>query len=92
MVISQYLLIGKKPQVVSGFNSNPNVKNAWRIFGRVFQQNSFMWQFFILGTSIFMYYIIYTPILTIYKANNTHRTYQAAITKEKAHKKKLREQ
>jgi hypothetical protein len=87
-----YLFSGKKPQVVSVFNSNPNVKNAWRIFGRIFQQNSFMWQIFIFGMSVLMYYTIYTPFLTMYQANNSHRTYQAAIAKEKAHKKKLKEQ
>ena len=86
------LFLGKKAQVVSVFNSNPNVKNAWRIFGRVFQQNSFMWQIFIFGLSVVMYYTIYTPILSIYQANNSHRTYQYAITKEKEHKKKLKEQ
>ena len=38
-----------------------------------------------------MYYAIYTPFVSLYQSNNAHRTYDAAITKERAHKKKLKE-
>ena len=31
-------------------------------------------------------------MVSLYKANNKHRTYEAAIAKEKAHKRKLKEQ
>jgi hypothetical protein len=86
------LSIGRKPQVVSIFNSNPAVKQGWRLFARVFQQNSFMWQAFICGLSIAIYFFFYSPMVSLYKANNKHRTYEAAIAKEKAHKRKLKEQ
>lgn len=84
------LISGRQPQVISGFNANPNVKSAWRVFARVFQHNSWMWQVFIFGLAFTMYYAIYTPFVAIYQSNNKHRTYEAAIAKEKAHKKKLR--
>ena len=67
--------------MVSGFNANPNVKAGWRLFGKVFQNNAWMWQVFIVGMSAFMYYSIYVPILTIYQSNNTHRTFDAAVAK-----------
>jgi hypothetical protein len=51
-----------------------------------------MWQIFIFGLSFTMYYAIYIPFVGVYQANNSHRTYKAAIAKEKAHKKKLKEQ
>jgi hypothetical protein len=38
-----------------------------------------------------MWAAFYYPVLSVYQANNTHRGYDAAMTKEKAHKKKLRE-
>jgi hypothetical protein len=38
-----------------------------------------------------MYYAIYTPFVTIYQTNNAHRTYEAAMIKERAHKKKLKD-
>jgi hypothetical protein len=82
---------GKGTQVVSGFNANPNTKSGWRLFGKVFQQNSWMWQIFIFSTAFAMYYTIYYPFVTAYKTNNAHRTYEAAMIKERAHKKKLKE-
>lgn len=82
---------GRGPQVVSAFNANPNTKSGWRLFARVFQQNSWMWQVFIFSTAFAMYYAIYLPIVTAYQTNNAHRTYDAAITKERAHKKKLKD-
>lgn len=91
---SQYFLLsipGRAPQVVSGFNANPSAKFGWRLFARVFQQNSWMWQVFIFATSFAMYYAIYIPFVTAYQTNNAHRTYDAAITKERAHKKKLQD-
>ena len=81
----------RAPQVVSAFNANPSMKAGWRLFARVFQYNSWMWQVFIFSTSFVMYYTIYIPFVAVYQSNNAHRTYEAAITKEKAHKKKLRE-
>lgn len=34
---------------------------------------------------------IYFPVLTLYQSNNKHRTFEAAIAKEKAYKKAQRE-
>ena len=83
--------IERSAQVVSTFNSSPTTKAGWKLFARVFQQNSWMWQIFIFSTAFVMYYSIYTPLVAIYQSNNKHRTYDAAITKEKAHKKKLKD-
>ena len=51
-----------------------------------------MWQALICGMSIAIYFMFYSPMVALYKANNKHRTYEAAIAKEKAHKRKLKEQ
>ena len=85
-----HLFTEKSPQVVSSFNSTPNAKAGWRLFSKVFQQNSWMWQVFMFGSAFAMYYVIYIPLVAIYQTNNVHRTYEAAMTKEKAHKKKLK--
>lgn len=82
---------GRKPQVVSAFNSSPAVKSMWRNFAFVFQRHSWAWQIFIVGLTFVFFHIVRDPILAIYQANNTHRGYKAAITKEKAYKKKMRE-
>lgn len=50
-----------------------------------------MWQVFICGTAVVLYYSMYIPVKTMYVTNNSHRTYAAAIAKEKAYKKKVRE-
>ena len=50
-----------------------------------------MWQAFIVFLCFASFHAIYDPWLTIYRSNNTHRTYEAAMAKEKAHKKKLKE-
>jgi len=94
---NQYLviinfIIGRKPQVVSAFNASPAGKTLWRNFAFVFQRQSWAWQFFILGLTFAFYHIVRDPLLLIYEANNTHRGYNAAITREKAHKKKIQDQ
>ena len=63
----------------------------WRGLNFVFQRHTFMWQVFIVFICFATFHLVYDPILTIYKSNNTHRTFEAAIAREKAHKKKLRE-
>lgn len=63
----------------------------WRLFGDYVSNNSWLWQVFIFGVAFFGCYAIMEPCLYFYRANNVHRTYEAAIKKEKAHKKKLRE-
>jgi hypothetical protein len=51
-----------------------------------------MWQVFIVMVAFTTYYTLTIPIIELYKSNNTHRTYEACITKERAHKKKLIEE
>lgn len=51
-----------------------------------------MWQVFIVMVAFTTYYTLTIPIIELYKSNNTHRTYEACIAKERAHKKKLREE
>jgi len=77
------------PQVVSAFNAGSSAKSGWRLFAKIFQQNSWMWQVFIFSAAFSMYYAIYLPIVAAYQTNNAHRTYEAAMVKERAHKKKL---
>lgn len=72
------------------FNTTPAGKAFWRNFAFVFQRHSWIWQFVIFGVCFVSFHICRDPILAIYKANNTHRTYKAAMIKEKAHKKKLK--
>jgi len=38
-----------------------------------------------------MWSAIYFPVLSIYQSNNKHRTFEAAMAKEKAYKKAQRE-
>lgn len=64
----------------------------WRSFAFVFQRHSFAWQLFIFGLTVTTFYIVKLPLLSFYQANNVQRGYKAAMVKEKAHKKKLREQ
>ena len=85
------LMSERGTQVVSAMNSNPQTKSLWRLFGRTFQQNSWMWQIFVFSLAFVMYYSIYIPFKSVYQSNNAHRTYSAAITREKAHKMKLKE-
>lgn len=85
------LMSGRGTQVVSTMNANSTTKFGWRMLGRVFQQNSWMWQIFIFSLAFVMYYSIYIPFKTVYQSNNAHRTYEAAMVRERAHKKKLKE-
>ena len=50
-----------------------------------------MWQIFIVSVAAFTYYLVEIPMLSIYQANNKHRTFEAAMNREKAYKKKMRE-
>jgi len=38
-----------------------------------------------------MWATFYYPVLYIYQSNNKHRGYEAAMIKERAHKKKLKD-
>jgi len=58
--------------------------------GRLFQY-SWAYQIFIFGLSFGLWATFYYPMLWIYQANNKHRTFQAAIAKEKAFKRAMRE-
>ena len=81
----------RKPQNVWHINTLDSTKRMWRNFAFVFQRHSFMWQVLLFSIAFVGFYMVREPILAIYKANNRHRTYNAAMAKEKAHKKKLRE-
>ena len=72
-------------------NANPRVKAMWRMFAATTQRNSWAWQIFIFGLTITFFHMLYDPFLYFYRLNNKHRTYEAAMVKEKAHQKKLRE-
>lgn len=50
-----------------------------------------MWQVFIFSVAFASYYAIEVPILWIYQQNNTHRTYETHMKKERAYKKEQRE-
>jgi hypothetical protein len=80
----------RQPQVVSKWNANPAVKRGWRLLGTLFQ-SSWAYQIFMFGLVFTMWGTFYFPCLWFYQYNNQHRSFEAAITKERAHKKKLRE-
>lgn len=63
----------------------------WKNFAWVFQRHSFMWQILIVGLTFITYHICRDPFLRLYEANNANRTFKAAIAREKAHKKKLKD-
>lgn len=50
-----------------------------------------MWQVFVFGLAFTFYYTITIPFITVYQSNNNHRTFESAMIKERAHKKKLKE-
>lgn len=50
-----------------------------------------MYQVFMFGLVFGIWASFYYPVLFVYQANNKHRTYDAAIAKEKAYKKLQRE-
>lgn len=85
------MIIGRKPQVAWNFNTSPAGKNFWRNFAFVFQRHTFMWQLVIFSIAFISLHVVRDPIVLIYQANNTHRTYKAAMVKERAHKKKLKD-
>jgi uncharacterized membrane protein len=75
---------------VSRWNAQPIVKRGWRLVGEVFKY-SWAYQLFIFGLTFGLWATFYFPTLYVYQANNAHRTFNAAITKERAHKKKIRD-
>ncbi|EAS03941.1 transmembrane protein, putative (macronuclear) [Tetrahymena thermophila SB210] len=85
-------ILRKQPQIVGKINADPKVKKFWVFLRENVQYYPFLWQFFILGTSFVWFHVCYDPWLAIYQANNAHRSLETALTKEKAHKKKLAEQ
>ena len=80
----------RQPQVVSRWNTQPIVKRGWRLLGEVFNY-SWAYQFLVFGLAFGFWAAVYYPTLYFYQSNNVHRGFDAAIAKEKAHKKKLRE-
>ena len=50
-----------------------------------------MWQVFVFGLAFTFYYAVTIPFITTYQANNKHRSLEAAMVVERAHKKKLRD-
>lgn len=66
------------------------MKSFWRNFAFVFQRHSFMWQVFIVAMTFTTLSIVHVPFVSVYKANNQHRTFDAAMSKERAYKKKMK--
>jgi hypothetical protein len=65
-------------------------KAGWRLLGKV-QLNTPAWWMFTLGLTFLFWAGSYYSVLYLYQRNNRHRTFEAAIAKEKAHKKRLRD-
>jgi hypothetical protein len=83
---------GHHPKLVARINAaKTSSRPFWTIIQVVFQRHSWAWQMLIFGICFTSYYVIKEPMVAFYKFNNTGRTYEAAMTKERAHKKKLRE-
>lgn len=53
--------------------------------------SSWLYQVFVFSIAFGIWAGITYPVLYVYQSNNKHRTFAAAIAKERAHKKKLRE-
>ena len=53
---------------------------------------SWAYQIFMFGLCFSLWASIYFPFLWLYQYNNRNRTFEAAMKKERAYKKKLREQ
>jgi hypothetical protein len=76
--------------VVSKWNARPYTKRAWRLLGTLFE-SSWMYQVFMFGLVFGIWASFYFPVLHVYQYNNRHRTLEAAMVKERANKKALRE-
>jgi len=67
------------------------VKRGWRLVGQAFHY-SWAYQLFMFGLCFGLWSSIFFPCLWLYQFNNRHRTYDAAMLKERAYKRKLKEQ
>ena len=59
--------------------------------GKVFNE-PWAYQIFMFGLAFGIWAVFFYPALWLYQYNNRNRTYEAAMLKERAYKKKLREQ
>jgi hypothetical protein len=60
------------------------------LLGKLFQF-SWAYQVFVFGLCFGIWSGIFFPVLSIYQTNNKHRTYEAAMAKERAYKKAQKE-
>lgn len=67
------------------------MKQGWRLLGTLFN-SSWLYQIFMFGLCFGIWSSIYFPTLWLYQYDNRNRTYEACMIKERAHKKKLRDQ
>eukprot|EP01016_Furgasonia_blochmanni_P014810 TRINITY_DN1788_c0_g1_i5.p3 TRINITY_DN1788_c0_g1~~TRINITY_DN1788_c0_g1_i5.p3 ORF type:complete len:123 (-),score=50.22 TRINITY_DN1788_c0_g1_i5:349-717(-) len=83
-------VLGRRPQVISKFNAQPNIKRFWRFVQRNIQKNPALWQVWIFFNAYLIFHICYDPWLYVYKLNNEHRTLDHAFAIEKEYKRKKR--
>ncbi len=62
-------------------NARPAAKLMYRFIGATFQRYTWAWQVFLFGTTFAFFWLFYIPFVGAYKANNAHRTYEAAMKK-----------
>ena len=67
------------------------VKRGWRLLGETWKY-SWAYQLTMFGMCFGIWASIFFPCLWLYQYNNRNRTYEACMVKERAYKKKLREQ
>ena len=82
-------IIGRKPQVGWGTFKDPRTIRNFRRFKRFFLDDWAMYQLMFFFIVFSLTSIAYYPTLWVYQTNNQHRSMQAAILKEKAHKEKM---
>mmetsp|Transcript_63682 Transcript_63682/g.88514 ORF Transcript_63682/g.88514 Transcript_63682/m.88514 type:complete len:121 (-) Transcript_63682:194-556(-) len=79
--------IGYQPRAYGNFTADPKVKGLFRLFKDYVQKNTTNYQLYLFANVFVIYHVCFVPLLTLYRANNQHRTLDYAIAQEKAYKK-----
>jgi len=69
------IYLGRKPQIAWNFTTSAAGKKFYTNFAFIFRRHTFLWNVFIVSIMFVGCLICRDPLLMIYQANNTHRTY-----------------
>ena len=78
----------RKTQVISKFGADPRVKRGYKWLQNNVQKNPPLWQVFIFLSAFVLYQTCYWPWLKAYQMNNSERSLNSAIAREKEYKRK----